>query len=202
MSKKEGKLSFIIVVIGLTILFIATDSFQAFTAEQARRVQIEKTQPQLKDVTFEDSESETFRLGESEDVYTIVTFIYTRCGDICPAISMNFRDLYEDIPSEFLDEKLQLLTVSFDPEYDTPDQLTMYQQSIGADGETWRIVRIEDQQELQQFLNQAGVIVIPNEEGGFAHNAAFYLIDPNGRLINIFDYDQPESVVNHLEKIF
>ena len=51
---------------------------------------------------------------------TVMAFIYTRCGDICPQATMLLHELH-DIAREdpTLREKLRLVTISFDPDYDT-----------------------------------------------------------------------------------
>lgn len=45
-----------------------------------------------------------------------------------------------------------------------------------------------DQQELDGLLDEFGVIVIPDDYGNYAHNSAFYLVDPNGKLSEVMDF--------------
>ena len=61
------------------------------------------------------------------------------------------------------------------------------------------MARIPDQQELDGLLDRFGVIVIPDHHGHFAHNAEFYLVNPEGKLVDVMDYeniDQAASKVN------
>lgn len=200
MDRKSIYFIISIVIIGTAVLFFGTDRFQAFTAEQARRIDILQTTPTLPNVIFEDSKSETFQLSDYRGKYLLTTYIYTSCGDICPAVESNFNTIYSQLPENILGEKLQLLSISFDTERDTPHHLEHHQMLFQADGINWKMVRVPNQQELEALLERSGVIVIP-VENGFEHNAAFYLINPKGQLINIFDYDSPDQVVADLKQI-
>ncbi|WP_138416231.1 SCO family protein [Aquibacillus sediminis] len=200
MVKQNVLLIIVIAITGSMILFISTDQFQAFTAEQARRASITNNTPLLTDVTFQDSEGDRIKLSDYQGKYVLATYMYTACGDVCPAIERNFLKIYKGLPEQMVDDELQLLSISFDPVRDTPEQLQHAEEVFQADGENWKMVRIPDQQQLNLLLEQSGVIVIPAEDG-FEHNAAFYLIDPNGRLVRIFNYDLPNQVVEIVSDI-
>ena len=194
MDKKCIFLSIGFTILGIVCLFMATDHFQAFTAEQARRVDVLKNNPAVPNITFEDSSGKTFTISDYHGKYVLATFIYATCGDVCPLVEMNFKKIYSSLPKTILGEKLQLVSISFDPKRDTPEMLEHHREMYEADGINWRMARVPDQKELDLLLEQSGVIVIPIENG-FEHNAAFYLIDPNGRLIQIYDYNSPEQVI-------
>lgn len=187
-------------ILGTVILFFSTDHFQAFTAEQARRIDVLTKTPSVPNVTFEDSKSETFTFADFRGKYILATYIYTSCGDVCPVVEMNFQRIYSQLPENILSEQLQLLSISFDTIRDTPHHLEHHQEMYQADGIDWKMVRVPDQLELERLLEQSGVIVIP-VGNKFEHNAAFYLINPEGQLIKIFDYNSPKQVVNELKQI-
>ncbi|MEH7387934.1 SCO family protein [Bacillus sp. JJ1521] len=184
---------------GTTLLWIGTDGFRAFTAETARIIELEREGPKLPSATLIDSNSKKFHLQELEGKYTLFTFMYTSCGDVCPVLERNFAEIYENIPEGVLGKEVVLVSISFDPEHDTPNVLKSYSDHFGADGERWKMATIEDEQELQDVLNTLEVIVIPNEYGGYEHNSAFYVINPEGKLTNIFDYQTPQTVVEYLD---
>lgn len=186
-------------VAGISLLWTGTDGLRAFTAEKARILELEREQPKLPSATLTDSNSKDFHLQELEGKYTLMTFMYTSCGDVCPVLERNFAEIYENIPKEVLGSEVVLVSVSFDPENDTPTVLNSYSDHFGADGEQWKMATIQDEQELQAVLDAFEVIVIPNEYGGYEHNSAFYVINPEGKLTNIFDYQAPQTVVEYLD---
>ncbi len=79
--------------------------------------------------------------------------------------------------------------------------LDQYKDNFLADGETWRMARINDQTELDSLLDTFGVTVIPDGETDFAHNSAFYLVDKEARLMEIMDYTEVDEVAQHVNNI-
>lgn len=73
-------------------------------------------------------------LAELRGKIWIAATIWTRCVDECPLMSAQMARLQ----AEFADEPhLQIVTISVDPEYDTPAVLTEYADRFGADPERW-----------------------------------------------------------------
>lgn len=178
----------IIIIFGCALFYQGTDGLQAFTAETARVNQLLEDQPAFPNVTFEDSEGRIYPISEFEGKYVFITYIYTACTTVCPQLEMNMAQVYEQIPHEYMGKDIVFLSISFDPARDDPATLKKYRHYFGADGETWRMARIPNETELQSLLDEFGVIVIPDGKGNFAHNSAFYLVDPNGSLIDVMDY--------------
>lgn len=117
--------------------------------------------------------------------------MYTRCTAICVALGYEFRELQAQIVRSGLSDKVQLLSISFDPEHDTSDVLAGYAKRMRADPSIWRVGTVPDENDLRDLLDVVGIVVIPDGLGGFQHNAAFLVVDPNGQLTAIVDLAQP-----------
>lgn len=197
--KKDGRNS---IGIGLTVLFgcilfyIGTDGFHAFTAESARTYKLLQAKPKFPDITLEDSLDRVYSFSEFQGKYVMLTFIYTACTDVCPKLEKNLAEVYKQIPSKFLEKDIIFLSISFDPTRDDQATLEKYRTYFGSDGETWRMARINNQDEMERLLKEFGVIVIPDGEGGFSHNSAFYLVDKKGYLEEVMDYTKIDEAVN------
>lgn len=121
---------------------------------------------------------------------TLMTFIYTRCPlpNFCPLMDKNFvaiqRQLAKD-PS--LKGKIQLVSVSFDPEHDTPAVLRAHAAKLGADPAVWTFLTA-DAVTVDRFAAKFGVSVA--REGGapgeITHNLRTVLIDADGRILRIY----------------
>ena len=116
---------------------------------------------------------------------------------IANAINELIQNLFASIDNNiysYIDD-IVFLTISFDPERDDPETLERYRMYFGSDGDTWRMARINDQGELNTLLQEFGVIVIPDGEGDFSHNSAFYLVDRDRKLVEVMDYTMiPEAI--------
>lgn len=188
----------VILVFGLILFYAGTDGFTAYTAETARVTKLVKEQPQFPQVTFEDSEGRSYSISEFEGKYVFITFIYTGCTTICIKLEENMSHVYNLLPSEYLGKDIVFLSISFDPGKDDPATLNKYKDLFGSDGETWRMARIPDQDQLDTLLKKFGVIVIPDGNGNFAHNAAFYLVDRQGELVDVMDFAKVNEAADKL----
>src|SRR5690242_10734260 len=65
-----------------------------------------------------------------------LTFIYTGCPDICPLLTQKMVDVQDALRDKF-GAKIAFISISFDPERDTPEVLKDYAQFWGAAPEGW-----------------------------------------------------------------
>lgn len=183
--------------IGGGILWQATDGAQAFTSEAARRLDVERSPRPVPGVMLEDMKGHEVALLPQDGEVVLVEFIYTVCGDICQIAAADFADIRDQLRARGV--KARLISLSFDPARDTPEQMALYGDAYGADGDLWTVAR-PDPEELQDLLALFDVIVIPDEWGGFQHNAAIHVISPEGAFSAAFDTDAVEAVLAHLER--
>jgi protein SCO1/2 len=80
----------------------------------------------------------------SEDLrgkLVIYTFTYTRCTAPCPQTSATLKALQSDLAAvDTAGIPLEYVTISVDPEYDTPERLRAYADALGVDTERWHFV--------------------------------------------------------------
>lgn len=192
---------FVVLLFGAILFFIGTDGLTAYTVETARVNKLMEENPVFPEVTLEDSKERVYSFSEFEGKYVMLTFIYTACSDVCPQLEFNLAEVYKQIPPKYIGKDIVFLSISFDPKNDDPATLEKYRYYFDSDGETWRMARISDQRELEGLLKEFGVTVIPDENGNFQHNSAFYLVDPNGILIEVMDYEEIEIAADKVNSI-
>ncbi len=192
---------FLVLIFGCALFYIGTDGFSSVTAETARVNKLMENKPQFPDVTLEDSNSQTYSISEFKGKYVLITFIYTSCTTVCPQLEMNMSEVYDLLPSKYIGEEIMFLSISFDPTKDDPATLDKYKDYFNSDGETWRMARISNQAELSALLEAFGVIVIPDTNGNFTHNSAFYLVDPKGSLVDVMDYTEINEAAQKIVRV-
>jgi protein SCO1/2 len=188
----------LIALAGAGVLWSGTDGLTAFTAETARRADILRAPRALPAAVLQDQRGTLFRLDDYRGRLLAVEFIYTRCDSVCLSLGMAFKQIRERVPQHALGRDFSLLSISFDPERDTPARMQAYADVFGADGSHWRIARVPDDAELKALLEAFGIVVIDDERGGFEHNAAIHLVGRDGRLIAINDLDQVAPFIDSL----
>jgi protein SCO1/2 len=184
--------SILVLACGLTVLLQATAQGNAFTTETLRRTEVASRPSLVPELSVYDAEGNqnTLRqvLADGDKVW-IVDFVYTRCQTICTALGTVFQQLQEQIQMRGLDDRVGLLSVSFDPAHDTSDALRIYRDRMRMDPAIWRVVSLSSPLDRRQLLDAFGIIVIAAPLGEFEHNAALHLVSGAGRLFRIVDYD-------------
>jgi len=71
------------------------------------------------------------------DTPVMLNFIFTTCGTICPVMTVTFARAQELLSAEH--EKVRMISISVDPEYDTPQRLREYAQRFNA-GANWNFL--------------------------------------------------------------
>ncbi len=180
--------------LGGLALWTETDGLRALTAESARRLAVASAPVIVPATHLELATGETIKFADLAGDIVFVDFIYTRCPTLCVALGTNFARLQDALRRTGRDD-VRLLSISFDPEYDTPEALRAYGEAYGADMRLWSLARVNDSAELKRLLAVFGIVVIEDEAGGFTHNAAIHFVDRNGRLARIYDQDDIEAAL-------
>lgn len=135
----------------------------------------------------------------SEDLrgkISLYTIGYTGCGAPCESATALFREVQERL-GEVLDPEdqveIRMITISIDPERDSPAVLTNAAASAGADPEVWRYATGEES--ALKTLVGAGLRVYyePDGEGGYRFDPALFLVDGWGILRAEYKYRIPNA---------
>ena len=80
----------------------------------------------IPDVTLINQDGQKVRLRSFllTDQPVLVDFVYTTCTTICPVLSANFANFQSTLDWE--DGKVRLVSISIDPEFDTPKEMKLY----------------------------------------------------------------------------
>ena len=169
-------------VIGLTVYKVLNTERQLETAEllDAGFVMLPQGRD-MPDVSLTNQDGEAVSMEQLEGRWNLLFFGYTFCPDICPATLAELRQLRGSLPEE-VNQRLQPILVSVDPERDTPEQLKKYLDYFGA-GFIGLTGPLDD---IQTLANAAGVPFIPGDTSKkdytVDHGANLALIGPDGRL--------------------
>ena len=179
---------------GGVALAAATNGFQAFTTETARRVAVRSWPAELPLVALENQSGARFTLADLRGTWLLVDFIYTRCPTLCTSLGGDFARLERELAGPIARGSVRLLSISFDPTQDSPAQLTSYLKRFQGRDLDWQAARPLTADGLRRITASFGVTVIPDQLGGYTHNAAIHLVDPEGRLVDIFDVGAVDRV--------
>jgi protein SCO1/2 len=144
---------------------------------------------QAPDFTLLDQEGRTVAASRFRGKKVMMNFIFTRCpvATMCPASTMKMSALQQAAKQAGVTD-VEFVSVSLDPEYDTPGVLKDYADARGLDLSNWSFLTGPDVA-VRNLLAQMGIIR-EFEGATIKHNLATLLIDGNGRIIHRVDGSQ------------
>ena len=134
----------------------------------------------INDFTLIDQSSRPFKFSELTGRVVVVTFAYTTCPDVCPLITAALRQVQSGLaPDER--RKVFLLTITTDPEIDSPAVLASYAKRYSADPSNWSFLS-GDQAALEKVWKNFGVGVIRRARGLVDHTPLTAMVDRHGKM--------------------
>ena len=117
-----------------------------------------------------------------------LTFMYVRCPlpNFCPLMDRNFAAVQKTVTSTPDLADVRLVSVSFDPDFDTPAALKKHAQTLGANPAVWNFVTATPE-EIERFTRRFGVHVERDAQASIdiTHNLRTAIIGPDGRVVKV-----------------
>ncbi len=177
---KKLRLLIIGSLIILVILIVAMNVIQKAQKSQANLPKLY----QLPEFTFTESSGQSFGLQQMMGKINVVDFIYTRCGGPCPLMAKSMGQLYMAFARS---NKVQLVSITCDPDYDSLSVLRDYAQNLGVTDRRWLFVRGE-KGEMQELYERGFKLA---GELPYDHSTKLILVDGQGWIRGYYDYDDP-----------
>ncbi len=162
------------------------------------------------DFVFRNQNGRMVRLHQWRGKVLLLTFIYTRCPlpNFCVRMSRNFAEIDKALAKDpRLFAKTHLLSVSFDPKYDTPKVLRSYGGAYTGNysKETfahWDFAAPAEQ-ELPRVLQFFDVGATPEKDGTITHSLSTVVIGPDGKLFKWYPGNDwtPEQALGDVRKL-
>ncbi len=165
---------------------------------------------QVPDFQFVNQGGRQVSLKQFRGKVVLLTFIYTRCplADFCPRMSSNFAEMDKQMQTDkSLYAKTHLLSVSFDPKYDTPQVLRSYGGAhtgrfTDEDFKHWDFAAppVAELSKVEQFFN-VGVTGDSSDPSSIQHSLSTLVIGKDGKVVAWYPTNdwKPEDVLKVVE---
>lgn len=151
---------------------------------------------EIPDFKLTNQDGKRFSIKDYRGKALAVTFIYAQCPlpEYCIKMSTNFSDVANQLRNADSDlkDKIRLLSISFDPERDTPEKLKQYGQGyLGKDAPpdftVWQLA-VGSDKEVRAVADFFGLRyeIDPNDKTQFSHSLRTAVIAPDGKVTKIF----------------
>lgn len=136
----------------------------------------------ISDFSLENSNGSTYTFSDSKGKVRLVEFMFTKCPDICPATTYNMAQMQKELKAKGLfGDKVEFVSITFDPDFDTAQVLQEYAGKFHADPNGWKFLR-GDAQAVEKVTKDFGIAVLKQPDGSFAHTARMFLVDGDGNM--------------------
>lgn len=136
-------------------------------------------------------DSQNFSLDDLSNRVWVADIIFTRCAGPCPRMTGQMKMLQEALPK---DSTAHLVTLTTDPEFDTPEVLKKYGQRFGADTNRWTFLTGTKHEIARLAANSLKLSAQPVDLADqkdaadlFIHTTIFVIVDKQARLRGFFE---------------
>ena len=134
----------------------------------------------------------------------VADFVFTSCSDACPRLQAKMKKLQDRLIPLEQGGNIGLLSISVDPERDTPQKLKEYAETFGARAGLWRSLT-GDQKEVERTVVRGfhtAMAKMPREDADphaeafdIMHGERLVLVDRMGRIRGYYDADDPDRLL-------
>ncbi len=123
------------------------------------------------------------KLADSDGKVRVAYFYWSHCPDVCPATTFILSKVQDKLKEEGLfGDKAVLMSITFDPERDTPEAIRTFASKFHADPAGWLFLRNPDEAATAKLVKDYGLSLLKDTDGNFSHNDVFTLIDKKGNI--------------------
>ena len=161
---------------------------------------------ELPNYSLINQENKKIQLTSFRGRILVFTFMYTRCPipDFCPRMSQHFREVYDALKDININKDWHLLSISFDPDFDTPKILKNYSKAFSSDLKKWSFVT-GNTSVIDEMISRFGIIVRRPKASitDWDHNLRTVIVDSNGVIQTIYIGNSwtPETLVQDLKEM-
>ena len=173
-----------------------------FTARAGRELPVLAELPAF---SLLDEQGRSFRRDDLLGRVWIADFVFTACSDACPRLQQKMKRIQDRLVPLEQGGNIGLLSITVDPERDTPQKLRQYGQIFGARDGLWRYLT-GPQQEVERTVVKGFHIAMAKmpaplesdshtEAFDIMHGERLVLVDAKGRIRGYYDADEPDKLL-------
>jgi protein SCO1/2 len=152
-------------------------------AQPAPPQQLSQTLPKIApapEFTLTSQDGREVKLADFRGKVVAVTFIFTRCTDTCPVLTPMMSFVQDRLGADF-GRKIAFVSITVDPERDTPEVLKEYGEAFGANFAGWSFLT-GSPAAIREVARHYGVFAAKAENGNVDHTFLTSIIDRDGIL--------------------
>ncbi|WP_410772040.1 SCO family protein [Fontibacillus sp. BL9] len=137
--------------------------------------------------SMENVDGKTVTLEETNGKVRLFYFFFSNCPDVCPVTTFRLSQVQDVLKEKGLFGKdASIVSISFDPERDTREQIKAFGDKFKADYSGWYFLRGDQQKTMDLAMNSFKILINQDRDGNFVHMDLIGLVDREGNLREIY----------------
>lgn len=131
----------------------------------------------------------------------VLDFPYTSCPGPCPILTSTLVTLQNLLPAD-VRARTRFVSITLDPDVDTPERLREYALARGADLASWSFLT-GPRADVETVVKRYGIGTLRNPDGTIGHLSVVFLLDPDGRIARRYVGlpQKPEEIAADLARV-
>ncbi|MCE5171540.1 SCO family protein [Paenibacillus profundus] len=189
MSQWAKKYSFQIFLMALVLVFAVVAAILYWP----RGPELPLTDKTAPDFTMQNVDGNTVSLADTNGKARLFYFYFTNCPDVCPPTTYMLSEVQQLLKDKGVFGKdASIVSISFDPERDTPEAIQEWSKKYNADYSGWYFLR-GDEADVAKMMPALGSSVIKDEDGNFTHLNVITLVDQDGNIRKYYNANDRET---------
>jgi protein SCO1 len=132
-----------------------------------------------------DQRGQAFTSDSMKGNVHVVDFVFTSCPSVCPSLTRKMAALVDRTEAE---PKIRFVSISVDPDNDTPERMRAFLDRYGKDSPRWSFVTGPSSDMVDHTVVEGFKIRLDRDKRGtLAHGEHFVVVDKNLRIRGYFD---------------
>ena len=151
----------------------------------------------LPEFTLTDQSDNAFGAAQLDGKVWVANFMFTRCPATCPIQTANMGRLLTMLSRTPEESAVQFLSISVDPDYDTPAVLRVYSEKVVADASRWRFLT-GDRETIWKLWKHGFKLPVSDapldSASPILHSQRFIVVDQQSRVRGLYDGTKSEEM--------
>lgn len=131
----------------------------------------------------------------------IVYFYFANCPDVCPPTTFMLSEVQEKLREQgSLGEKAELISITFDPERDTPEVIREFAERTFVEFDGWRFLRGEEEATIKLAQSYEVPVIKDEASGSFSHFNVITLVDQQGQIREWINGNDEDLTADYIVK--
>ena len=174
----------------LAFVLAVAMGFSMWRGAERRDVEPLPVMRAVPDFALTDQDGNTVTKDDLRGKIWITDFIFTRCQGPCPLMTARMLEMQRALLKT---PEVKLVSVSVDPEHDTPEVLKAYAEANHAESGRWKFLT-GDKAVIDKLVTEGFMQHLDEENGQPVHGTMFLVVDGNGAVRSAHMLEDPELI--------